>query len=139
MRKTISIFIVALLIAAVAAAQPAPGRPGKVLAGYLQLTPDQITAWQQINKDTAAALKPLASNARDLRTQLQTALSAATPDEAAIGRLAVSLHAVQEQIRAARQDAQNKRLAVLTADQRTKLDAIQAAMKFMRQQRGPAR
>lgn len=139
MKRTILLAIVTLLVAAVAIAQPASPRPGQVVAKYLQLTPDQVSAWQQINKDTAAVVQPLAANARDLRSQLDAALNAATPDPASIGQLAVSLHAVQALIRSARQSAQNQRLAVLNADQRAKFAAFQAAAQFIRQLRKPAR
>lgn len=139
MKKSISIAVLTLLVAAVAGAQPAPPRPGKVLAEYLQLTPDQISTWQQIKQETAAVVKPLAANARDLRTQLKTAVTAATPDPAAVGHLALSLHGVQEQIRTAQEAAKSKRIAALTADQQVKFDAFQAAAQFIRQsQRGPA-
>lgn len=136
--RIISIALFALLIAAAATAQPAP-RQGKILADYLQLTPDQIATWQQVGKDTAATVKPLVANAADLRAQLKAAASAATPDADAVGRLTLSLQGVRDQIRTARQAAQSKRLAALSADQRAKFDAFQAAVRFIRAQRGAAR
>jgi len=139
--KKLTIGIAALFVAAAAMAQtappPAPPRAAKALADYLQLAPDQISAWKQINQDTAAAVRPLAENARDLHAQLQDALNAATPDPAAVGKLALSMHGVQEQIRTLREDAQNKRIALLTPDQRTKFDAFQAAARTIRQPRKP--
>jgi len=147
MKKAISILALSLLVASTAVAQMAPPvapRAGKVLADYLQLTADQVTAWQQINRDTAAAVQPLAANVRDLRQQLDTALKAVSPDPTAIGKLAVSLHGVQEQIRTLHETAKSKRLALLTADQKAKFAAFEAAAQFMRQQRrrvgpGPGR
>lgn len=144
MKKSISIVLLSLLVASAAAAQMAPPmvpRAGKVLADYLQLTPDQVTAWQQINRDTATAAQPLAANARDLRQQLDTALSAASPDPASIGKLAVSLHGLQQQIRTLHETAKSKRLALLNADQNAKFAAFEAAAQFIQQQRrrGPGR
>jgi Spy/CpxP family protein refolding chaperone len=138
MKKWISIAIFALLVAAAATAQMAPPagpHPGRVLADYLQLTPEQITTWQQIDRETATAVQPLVTHARDLRPQLDTAMKAAAPDATAIGNLALSLHAVRAQIQGIRETAKNKRLATLTADQKAKFDAFQAAAQFMRQQR----
>ncbi len=139
MKKTSYLAIVTLLVAVAAIAQPVPPRPGQVVAKYLQLTPDQISAWQQINQTTSATVQPLLATARDLRSQLKTAMSATSPDPAAIGTLALSLRGVQQQIRSARQNAQSQRLAVLTADQQAKLTAFQAAVQFIRQSRKAAR
>lgn len=136
--RWIPIAVLALFVGAIAMAQmgPGPGPAGpRALANYLQLTPDQVTAWQQINKDTQTAVTPLQTNARDLRQQLNTALTGGSPDPAAVGRLAISLHNVQEQVRTLHEDAKSKRLALLTADQKTKLAAFEAAVQFMRQPR----
>lgn len=138
--RSLSIAILALFLAAIATAQPGPGRrpPQKALAEYLQLSDQQVTAWQQIQKDTAATVQPLAENARDLHKQIGTALKAASPDPAAVGKLAVELHAVEEQIRAAHEAAKAKRVAALNADQKVKLEAFEAASAFLRQERrGP--
>lgn len=130
-----------LLVAAMATAQPIPNaqNPGggrAVLVAYLQLTPDQIAAWQQIHKDTAAAVKPLATQAHDLRTQLEAAVKAASPDPAAIGKLTLALHSVREKIRATRSDSKDKLLALLTPEQKTKFEAFEAAKAAMRHGRG---
>lgn len=135
----------ALLVAVTAAAQPFPPegpqavRPQAALAKYLALTPEQVTAWQQIAQDEAAAIKPLAENVRDLQKQLETALQATTPDPLAVGKLAVSIHSVRDQIRAANESAKAKRIAALTADQKVKFDAFQAALQFVRLARSGAR
>ncbi len=139
MKKLFVAFLaITLLAAGTAIAQmPAqhPPRPAAILANYLQLTPDQVAAWKQVNTDTAAAVKPLAENARSIGKQLQTALQASSPDPAAVGKLAIAVHALRAQIKALRDSAKSERAAVLTADQKTKLDAFQAAMAFGRRNR----
>lgn len=130
-----------LLVAAIATAQPIPNaqHPGggrAALVHYLQLTPDQIAAWQQIHKDTAAAVKPLATQAHDLRTQLEAAVKATTPDPAAVGKLTLALRSVREQVRATRSDSKDKLLAVLTPEQKTKFEAFEAARAALRHRRG---
>jgi Spy/CpxP family protein refolding chaperone len=129
--KTKLIAILLILIAAVAIAQPA-ARPGAVLAKYLDLTPDQAAAWKQIHTDTAAVVQPLATTERATRKQIETALQAATPDPAAIGKLTITLHATRDQIRAAHEASKAKLVAVLTAEQKTKFEAFEAAAKFGR-------
>ena len=137
--------LAALLVALSAAAQPfPPAGPHAMnrraeLAKYLALTPEQITAWQQIGQEEATAIKPLVANVRDLEAQLKTALEAATPDALAVGKLAVSIHSAREQIRAANEGAKAKRIAVLAADQKVKFDAFHAALQFVRPGRAGAR
>ena len=137
-RSSVVLAIAALFIAAIASAQPRPEPPQKALAEYLQLTDAQITSWQQIQKDAHAAVQPLADKARDLHTQIDTALEAASPDATAVGKLVIALRSTEGQIKAVHDDAKAKRLAVLNAEQKTKLEAFEAAMKFARRD-GPRR
>ncbi|HYM61644.1 MAG TPA: periplasmic heavy metal sensor [Thermoanaerobaculia bacterium] len=136
--RCISVAAVALLLtAALATAQPLsnaqnPGAGRARLVAYLQLTPDQITAWKQIHQDTAAAVKPLVEQARDLRTQLGAAVKAATPDPATVGKLTLEIRSVREKIHATRSESKDKLLAVLTAEQKTKFEAFLAARASMR-------
>lgn len=144
MRKMVFLAMIALLVASAVAAQPTPPRrpdavrPEAALGKYLNLTADQIAAWQQIQKDTAATVQPLVANAADLRKQLDAALAVAAPDPLAVGKLAVALKAAREQVRTAHEAANAKRIALLTADQKARYDAFQAALAFMRH-RGPGR
>ncbi len=120
-----------------ASAGPPPGGGEAALARYLQLTADQIASWQQIHKDTAAAIEPLAANARGLREQLEAALNGASPNPAAVGNLAISLHSARNEMKSLREESRGKRLAVLSTEQKTKLEAFEAAAKFLK--RGPMR
>jgi Spy/CpxP family protein refolding chaperone len=129
---------IALLAAAAAIGQvprQQPQRPEAVLGTYLQLTPDQITAWQQIAKDTAAAVKPLAGNVTELEKQLHTALQASSPDAAAVGTLAISIASARDQIRTLHESAKSKRVGVLSPDQKLKYDAFEAAVAFLEKPR----
>lgn len=137
-KSLVSIIAITLFAAGAAIAQMAPQnppRPRAALASYVQLTPDQIATWQQIDKDTAAAVKPLADNARELDKQVHTALQASSPDPAAVGKLVVAADAVRDQIRVLREGAKAKRVAVLTADQKVKYEAFEAALAFLEQRR----
>ncbi|HEV2721299.1 MAG TPA: periplasmic heavy metal sensor [Thermoanaerobaculia bacterium] len=116
-------------IAAVGLAQTAAPARGAWIAKYLELTPDQIAAWKQIHADTAATLRPLAASQRDTRQQLEAALKAPSPDPAAVGKLAIALHATRGQIKAARDDQRAKLVATLTPEQKTKFEALEALKK----------
>ncbi len=136
MYKRVSILILLLLVTGISWAQPVQRPAGpRVLAAYLQLTPDQVAAWKQMHSDTAAAVKPLVANAMDLRKQLRAALEATPPDPATIGKLAIALHAARNQVRDARQTSKTKLLALLTPEQKTKFAAFEAAASFIRQPR----
>jgi len=138
--KRLSIAILLLLVAASLAAQPAPNaqaaRGAVVLAKYLELTPDQVAAWKQIRTDTAAALRPIGEQRRDLRKQLETAMTAATPDATTVGKLTLSLHALRGQAKTIREASRTKLRDVLTAEQKTKFDAFEAAAKALRPRPG---
>jgi len=137
--KRLSIAILLLLVAASLAAQPAPNAQaarGVVLAKYLELTPDQVAAWKQIRTDTAAALRPIGEQARDLRKQLETAMTAANPDAATVGKLTLSLHSLRGQAKTIREASRTKLRDVLTAEQKTKFDAFEAAAKALRPRPG---
>jgi len=137
--KRLSIAILLLLVAASLAAQPAPNAQaarGAVLAKYLELTPDQVAAWKQIRTDTAAALRTIGEQRRDLRKQLETAMTAATPDAATVGKLTLSLHALRGEAKTIREASRTKLRDVLTAEQKTKFDAFEAAAKALRPRPG---
>jgi Spy/CpxP family protein refolding chaperone len=143
-RWILIVAVVTLLCAAVASAQPAPGTPphragrGAALAEYLQPTPEQIALWKQLRSDSAATMKPLAQSVQDLRKQLDVAMSATSPDPAAIGKLALALRSARDEMRSARDASKAKFVATLTPEQKTKFDAMQAAGGFLRQrQRKP--
>jgi hypothetical protein len=129
--KTRRLVLLATLFAAVVTtAQPAQRL--RDLAKYLQLTPDQIAAWKNIQEETNPKLQPLRDHARDLGQQLKAALSATSSDPTTVGKLTLELHGVREQMRAIREDARTKRLAVLTDAQKTKLANLEELMKLRR-------
>lgn len=137
-RWILIVAVVTLLCAAMASAQPIMGRTpqragrGAVLAEYLQPTPEQITAWKQLRSETAAAIKPLVQSAQDLRKQLGVAMSATSPDQAAIGKLTLALRSARDDVRSARSTSKAKFVATLTPDQKAKFDALEAARQFMK-------
>lgn len=104
---------------------------GDPLADYLALTAEQKAAWQTIREETGQTVHPLHEQGRALADQLET-----TTDSAAIGSLVLQLRGISSQIDAAREAADAKLAAVLTADQQVKFEAFQAASEFLHQ-RGP--
>lgn len=135
-KKVLFLLLILFATAAVTVAQPAPPpRGAAVLAKYLDLSPEQVAAWKQIHADTAATIAPLAEQARATQKELAAAMNAAPPDDAAIGKLALSLKATRDQIRAARKASETKLRATLNAEQQIKYDAFRAAVDFLKANR----
>jgi hypothetical protein len=116
---------------------PGPGAPGpnnSPLADYLALTTEQKNAWETIQSDFRATAETLHAQERTLGEQLKTALDGT--DATTIGTLMLQIRAIHEQIHAAKEAADAKFAALLTADQKVKFAAFQAAVEFL-QHRGP--
>ncbi|HEX2836245.1 MAG TPA: Spy/CpxP family protein refolding chaperone [Thermoanaerobaculia bacterium] len=117
---------------------PGFGGPGASdsLAEYLGLTSEQKTAWETIQSDLRTTIEGLHAQERTLGEQLHTALDAGSTDATALGTLLIQMRAIQTQIETARDAADAKFEASLTAEQKVKYAAFQAASAFLRQ-RGP--
>jgi Spy/CpxP family protein refolding chaperone len=114
---------------------PGPGGPARgnsdALAIYLDLTTEQKASWETIQSETRQASRAVHEQERSLADQLESATDAAT-----IGGLVLQLRAIQTQLESAREAAQARFSAMLTADQQVKFAAFQAATEFLHR-RGP--
>lgn len=138
-RRAVSMFagiaaLAAILLALPLAAQPprGPHDPAailhnpRLLARYLQLTPDQITASQKLFTDLKATLAPLHQQEQTLRTAFETAVAAPNANPCDVGQAALAVHANDEKIKAALDDFDKKFSALLTPDQLAKYEALKA-------------
>jgi Spy/CpxP family protein refolding chaperone len=124
----------ALLLALPLAAQPpkGPRDPGEILhnprllARYLHLTADQVTATQKLAADLKAALGPLRQQEQTLRDAFQAAVSAANANPCDVGQAALAVRSNQEKIKAALDDFDTKFSALLTPDQLARYEALKA-------------
>ena len=116
---------------------PPPGMPGlggsrvNPLAEYLSLTAAQQASWETIQSELHASMRALHDQERALAEQLRDANDAAT-----IGGLVLQIRGLATQRDAAKDAADAKFAALLTADQQVKFAAFEAAAEFLRQ-RGP--
>lgn len=131
--KRLIIITLSFIIAGSALAQPrrgpgaGPGPAGNNALGiYLGLTAEQKAAWETMQAETRAALGELHESERALADQLESATDAVT-----IGNIVLQLRDLSTQIEAARDAAQAKFAATLTAEQQTKFAAFQAATEFL--------
>lgn len=119
---------------------PSPGpalTPGQIAAitEYLQLTPEQVAAWKQFRAEGFAAALPILESVRAEKKLLDAALATANPDPAKVGKLVISLHAKGSQLRDVKEGGHAKFVALLTPDQKTKLEAMEKAVEILRMQR----
>jgi Spy/CpxP family protein refolding chaperone len=113
---------------------PPGGGNGAALAEYLDLTTDQKASWETVQDELRATIESFRDQQETLHEQLETALEGS--DATAIGNLMLQIRAIHEQIKAAHDSAHDKFAALLTAEQKVKFDAFEAALEFLRQ-RGP--
>jgi Spy/CpxP family protein refolding chaperone len=138
MKRALILITIVTAIAATAVAQPGPppGPRHDVLADYLQLTDAQKSAWQSARSDFEATVKSLHDQEKSIHDQIEQALSSTSPDPTAIGKLVIQGKSIRDQIKAAHDALESKLESVLTADQKTKYAAFEAARDFL-QQHGP--
>ncbi len=115
---------------------PGPGPGPDLLAEYLGLTTEQKAAWQAAREESRTATQAIHEEKRAVMDELRTALEGT--DGCAIGNLMLENKAIDGQLKAAHEALQAKLMAVLTAEQKAKFEAFQAAMAFLQQQ-GPGR
>jgi Spy/CpxP family protein refolding chaperone len=94
---------------------------------YLNLTDAQVTSLQQLRTAEAAALKPIFQQIGPLRQTLRTQEQGSSADATSVGKLVLSIQALEQQVAPIRTSYQQQALAVLTATQKTQLAALQSA------------
>ena len=110
-----------------------PGFHGPRFAEELGLTAEQKAQMDALRQKNEATLKPLAEAARTAHETFRKALESENPDAAAVGQAALAMHTAEKALRAAHEATFEQMKAILTDEQRAKLEA----MKEQRGKRGP--
>jgi Spy/CpxP family protein refolding chaperone len=145
MKRIALILALALAASTSVFAQPGPPpgggpRPGSdPLVTYLNLTEAQKSAWEAARTALEAAVQPLREKERAAHEALGALMEAKSTDACGIGAAMIAIRTVGDQIRALHEADDAKRLAVLTPEQKSKYDAFQAAVQFLRGQEGAGR
>ena len=108
----------------------APAKTTEVQS-YLNLTDAQISALQQLRQSERAALKPIFQQIGPLHESLRAQSQSDGADATAVGKLVLSIQSLEQQAAPIRSSYQQQALAVLTADQKTKLAALESAAALM--------
>jgi Spy/CpxP family protein refolding chaperone len=101
------------------------------LKEYLALTDSQVTQLKELRTKRFEAAKPIMEQIRTKSQELRTLLDSANPDPAKVGQLTVEIKNLREQLKNLRTSDQDSALAILTPEQRTKLKALEDALKLM--------
>lgn len=102
---------------------PPPPRPDRI-ENILNLSAEQKSAWSAARKEFRSANEALFDKQRAAHDRLQDALEANAPDPCAVGTAMVAMHAIDEQVRSADEALHQKLEAILTAEQRAKLESM---------------
>jgi Spy/CpxP family protein refolding chaperone len=90
----------------------------------LNLTDEQKASFRSMLQEQRQASEPQREQIRDLRQQMRQQLDTGKADPAQIGELAIQAHAVRAQLRASREQALQRFEALLTPEQKAKLDQL---------------
>jgi Spy/CpxP family protein refolding chaperone len=145
MRKSVTVLTVAalavlLVLPLVAEAAREGGRRNpeeilhnpRLLARYLELTPEQVTTLRQLLGQLEAKVKPLREEQRTLGQELRTQLAAASPNACAVGETTVDIHENGEAIRTALEEFDAAFTAILTPEQRARYEALKELARRLR-------
>lgn len=97
-----------------------PERRG--FAELLGLSEEQRTQLKAMREKTNGTLKPLLQSARQAHQAFRETLEAEDADATAVGQAALAMHAAQKKVRAAQRATFEKMKAILTPEQREKLE-----------------
>lgn len=95
------------------------------LTKALNLTADQQTAVQKLRQDLMAKAQPLMTQHHQQMGEIKTLLNGTNPDATEIGQKTIAAHNTGQQLKALHDDFKTKLGALLTPDQRTKLQQMQ--------------
>jgi Spy/CpxP family protein refolding chaperone len=131
-RRLLAFALTAVLVpaAALAAARPTPDQilhSPRLLAKYLQLTPDQIAKAQPLYKALGTTLKGLHTQEESLRQQLQTLLGGSIPSACDVGAVVLQIDGLRDQAKTALQTFDTAFSALLTPEQLVKYEALKDA------------
>jgi Spy/CpxP family protein refolding chaperone len=133
--------VVMLTATAMAAAQPAGGvrrgagpgprlGPGAPFDRVLDLTGEQQAAAQTLREQEFEAIRPLMERARPAQELLRALLESETqPEAAAVGEQVLAINAIVKEMKGVRETYHEKFKALLTDDQRAKLDGLESRMR----------
>ena len=127
MRRLGLLVLTLILIALPAVADEGLPQPIQMVAGVLQLAPDQILSLVQMIQQREQTLQPLRLQLEQHRRAVGEALQSASPDAQMVGQILIETRNLEQQIGAINNQGEMQFEQVLTPDQRERLHGIRAA------------
>jgi len=109
---------------------PMPENPVRVLARFLQLTEQQIADLHTLLEARKDVVEPLMKQIPEKEKELRDLLNSASPDPRAAGRVTIAMHDLRRQVDEARKDFAAGFEALLTAEQKTRLNIARQAARL---------
>ncbi|HEY4562976.1 MAG TPA: periplasmic heavy metal sensor [Thermoanaerobaculia bacterium] len=97
------------------------------LTKALNLTADQQTAVTKLHQDLMAKAQPLMQQHHQQMAEVKALLDGVNPDANEIGQKTIAAHSTMQQMKALHDDFKTKLTALLTPDQKTKLQQMEQA------------
>jgi Spy/CpxP family protein refolding chaperone len=110
---------------------------GRDVTEFLGLTEEQREAWREAQRSHFEAQRPTFEKIREVREQLRNELESSSPDAATVGGYVISIHQLDDDVEASRDELENALREILTDEQRTRYDAWKAAHPGPRRGSGP--
>ena len=123
-KRTLMIAVAAIFPIALMAQEPPPIA---IVAHVLSLSEDQIHALGEFLQARGEALRPAAEELQKHQQALEEQLNAADPDAATVGRLAIEMKRLQEQVQHALEESNKALDGILNDEQRARLEQIRGA------------
>lgn len=112
------------------AAPPPPARQAiAALRNQLGLTDQQVQQLTQLRREQEQVLQPLRQQIQEKAKALRDLMAAPSPDPAVVGSLTLELRNLRQQVRQTNETYHERALAVLTPEQKTKLENLQNAAR----------
>lgn len=122
--------------AALAQGPPAGAPPLDSIKTYLSLSDTQVSSLQAILQQERQAMQSVQQEMRTKQKALHDALAAGSTDAAALGKMLLDLQSTRKSVETSRTTYAEQAKNVLTAAQKTKLQALEQAQLLFDEVRG---
>ena len=95
------------------------------LTKALNLTADQQASVTKLHQDLMAKAQPLMQQHHQQMAEIKTLLDGVNPDATEIGQKTIAAHSTMQQLKSLHEDFKTKLTALLTPDQKTKLQQME--------------
>ncbi len=132
MRKALITGFLALALSAALGAQEPPAPPAPVLvAQFLGFSESQATQLRGMLEELQGAIAGVEQQMRDRQQRLEQLLSAEPPDAGAIGAAMIEVRSLQRRAQSALESYHQRFLALLSPEQKEKVQAVIQASRLL--------